>query len=836
MITASLYFSKKQKSIIVSAKKKSDPVKSIPVNVNNKKPEEIIGPRVTDFFDNLGNKAPLLALGLILFIGFFVFKDYLLFEKAYYFKDMGSDSENYSYPYLFNTADYIARHGIPKWSFNFGMGQSTFPFFLRDPFDIFLYIAGKNHIFYGTVYKELFKILLGGLTFYYYLKMLKLSDYTTLTGVLLFSFCGFTILGSGWQIFTFEAFNMALLLLSFELLFQKQKWHLFILAIFLICISQPFNLYVYGLFLIAYTLLRHFQTDTFTVKNVGTLFLKMMGLGILAMLLSAPFMIENIVQMLESPRGSGTNSYAQFYSNTPLFSVSDPLQLGTSVMRFFSSDILGGCPDFKGWTNYLEAPLFYCGLPCLLLMPQVFQFLQTRVKIVFILFIAIWMAPIIFPYFRRAFWLFTGDYYRAYSFFVAFFFIYYSVQALDLILQKKKINLIVLIVTTVILFGLLNYPFFEDKEIINPVISVFVSIMLLVYGALLFFIGKQNSPVYLKYVFLTAIVFELIFLSRFTVNERKAVTAEELSAKVEYNDNTIEAVKYLKQIDGSFYRIDKTYASSPAMHYSLNDGMAQGYYGTSGYSPFNQEYYVFYLQLMGISDKKDEIQSRWALGLANRPILESENRVKYLLAKTNVNPLWKIVCDPIGAFGDVKIFRNKYVLPLGFTYSHYMKESDFEKLTIMQKDFTSLKTFVLKDADVNKAAGLTEFQLKDTIAGNTFSADIYRHCIDELSKDTLAVNKFDETLLTGKIDVSEDKMMYLSIPYDGGWTLKVDGQVRDKIILDAGMTGILLKKGTHTIEMAYDLRYFKPGLFLSFLGILLCGGLWFYTTKKKETS
>ena len=835
LLRRSLYFSKNTKPPIVSAKKKTDPakVKSEPVKVNNIAAEAVFPP-AKDFFDGLGNKAQWMALGLITLIGFIVFKDYLLLQKAYFFKDIGSDSYNYSYPFLHQQAEYIAKHGIPKWSFNFGMGQSLFPFFLRDPFDIFLYIAGKDNIAYGMVYTELLKIVLGGFIFFYYLKELKLSDYTAITGSALFAFCGFTILGSSWYIFSFESFNMALMLLGFELLFLKKNWYLFPFAIFLVCISQPFNLYVYGIFLTAYTLLRHFQTNTFTFKNITTNLLTMAGLGILGMLLAAPFMIENILQLLESPRGSGTNSYADLLKTTPMSLMADPLQMGTSVMRFFSNDILGNGTEFKGWTNYMESPTFYCGLPCLLLMPQVFQFLEKKIKITFLVFIAIWIIPILFPYFRRAFWLFTGDYYRAYSFFVAFFFLYYSAFALDQITKRRKINLVILVVSTIVLFALMNYPFFEDREIINPMITVFVSLMVIVYATLLFFIGKPNSSPYLKYGFLAGVAIELIFLSGITVNDRKAITSAELSAKGEYNDYTIDALNYLRQIDHSFFRIDKTYASSPAMHFSINDGLAQSYHGTSGYSPFNQQYYIYYLQLMGISNRNVEIESRWAMGVSARPILESENRVKYILAKKNVNPLWNLVCEELPAKGDVRIFRNKFVLPVGFTYDHYLKESIFEPLTITQKDFTTLRTCIIRDADVSKVQGLKEFQLKDTIPPAAFSVPVYKQCVDELSRDTLVVTKFEETSLAGKITATDDKMMYLSIPYDGGWTLKVDGQKTDKIILDGGMTGVMLKKGPHTIEMNYDLRYFKPGLILCLLGLLAYGGLWFYTRKKSK--
>ncbi len=823
----------------MSAKKKpvavSEPAKE-PAKVVASKPvaSAIPSKPVADFFDKLGNKGPLLCFGLILLVGFLVFKDYLLFEKAYYFKDIGSDSENYLYPVMYNNADQFARFGIPKWSFAFGMGQNIFPFFFRDPFDIFIYLAGKNHVAYGTIYKELFKIILGGIIFYYYLRSLKLSDFTSLTGSLLYAFCSFTILGSGWQIFTFEAFNMALMLLAFEQLFQKNKWYLFPPAILLISISQPFNLYMYGLFLATYAILRQFQVQNFTWKNTGSLFLKMAGLGLIGMMLGSPFMIEIIFQMLESPRGSGTNSLSHILSATPMFSLSDPQQFGTCIMRFFSSDILGCGSDFKGWSNYLEAPMFYCGIPCLVLLPQIFPFLEKKVRTVFIIFLAIWVMPIMFPYFRRAFWLFSGDYYRAYSFFVAFFFIYYSLKALEYILEKQKINFIILIVTVIALFGLLNYPYFEDKETVNSAVYSFVSVAIIIYAALLFFMGKPGSSPFLKYAFFIFILLELSYLSGITVNDRQAVTAEEFSQKFAYNDYTVEAVNYLKKTDKSFYRLDKTYASTPAIHYSLNDGLAQDYYGTSGYSPFNQVNYIRYLQLMGISNKANELESRWANGLSYRPILESGNSVKYILAKTKVNHIWKITCDSLATFGDVKVFRNKFVIPFGYTYSNYVKESDFENISAVQKDFLSLKVCAVKDADIPKISGLKEFPLKDTMPESSFSGDFYRQEVNELSRDTMVVSKFENNFISGTINASDNKMMYLSVPFDAGWKLKVDGQPQDKIILDGGMTGVMLKKGHHTIEMAYELRYFMKGVYLCILGLLIYLALFFVIKKRSS--
>jgi hypothetical protein len=370
--------------------------------------------------------------------------------------------------------------------------------------------------------------------------------------------------------------------------------------------------------------------------------------------------------------------------------------------------MMGSGNAYKGWKNIFEAPEFYCGLPCLLLMPQVFQFLDKRVRIVFIVFLTVWLLPVIFPYFRDAFWLFTADYYRAYSFFIALVFLYYSLLALEYIVQQRKINRVVLITTVVILLVLINYPFF-DNDAVKPDVSFFVMGMLIVYGLILFFISKQKNPAYLKWFFLVAITGELIYLTRISVNERDAVTFSELSQKTGYNDYTVEAVNYIKQNDKSFYRIDKSYHSSPAIAYSVNDGMVQGYYGTGCYSSFNQVNYMNYLELMTLEYKTKPNSFRWAMGLAGYPILEAENSVKYILTKAIIGPIWHTCCDSLTRIGDVTILRNKFALPLGYTYNYFMKENDFNSLSVEQKIFASIRTCVIKDRDVNNVSGLKEY-------------------------------------------------------------------------------------------------------------------------------
>lgn len=823
----------------MSSKKKSggNIATSAPVNTDTRTaaPAEQ-ATQAPDFIDKLGKAGPMAVLGLLALMAFWVYRHYLVGDNLFFFKDIGSDTWNYNYPTNLATTLSMKEHGWPTWSFARGMGQSFYPFFLRDPFDIILYLGGPDNVASLTAWKEYLKVVLGGFLFFRYLKTVGLTGIASTAGAMLFSFCGFMILGGTWLLFSFEAFNLALLLLAFEQFLVRGKWLLFPVAIFFIGISQPFNLFVYGLFLAAYAVLRMYQVGGYDVKKGAIVFLQMAGLGVLGIMLSGFTFIENIVQLLESPRGSGTTSYAATLSAVPMFQLVDQYQFGTAIMRFFSSDMLGSGTAFKGWMNTLEAPLFYCGIPCLLLMPQVFPTLKGRVRIAFIAFIAIWMLPVFFPYFRYAFWLFSGDYYRGYSMIVAAVFMYYSLVALDVILRERRVNLPILAISAVLMLLLLNYPFFPEGEFINSPIYTFASFILIVYAVLLFLMGRAKSPAYLPYIFLGAMAFELVYFSSTSVNEREPVTKEELTQKGGYNDGTKAALAAATAGDKSFYRVDKAFASSPAMHYSLNDALAQGFRGTSGYNPFNQLYYIRYLQLMGISDKKSEHESRWARGTAGRPILESQNRVKYFLDRGFNMPIWRVIADSIGIYDGISVFRNKLLLPFGYCYSKYIKESVFDQLSVSQKDFVSLQACVVADDNVASVKGMEEFRLSDTIQPQAFNLDVYAQKVAELGKESMTGEQINDTHVSGKVTTTAPRMLYLSMPYDGGWTLKVDGKATDKQIVFAGMTGVSLPAGTHTIELNYGIRYLNTGWMMTIAGLVACAGLWVFTRRKPQTA
>lgn len=92
-----------------------------------------------------------------------------------------------------------------------------------------------------------------------------------------------------------------------------------------------------------------------------------------------------------------------------------------------------------------------------------------------------------------------------------------------------------------------------------------------------------------------------------------------------------------------------------------------------------------------------------------------------------------------------------------------------------------------------------------------------------LSGNQWEIEEFRDGYVRAWIDVSEDKgVLFLSVPYDKGWELLVDGRERELLgLLDGSFLGARLSPGRHELVLRYTPRGKWAGLILSACGIVL---------------
>ncbi len=106
---------------------------------------------------------------------------------------------------------------------------------------------------------------------------------------------------------------------------------------------------------------------------------------------------------------------------------------------------------------------------------------------------------------------------------------------------------------------------------------------------------------------------------------------------------------------------------------------------------------------------------------------------------------------------------------------------------------------------------------------------------DEISLFVIDRDKTKGDVIEGSIDVKEDGYFKLSIPYDKGFEVYVDGEKTPYEVVNKSFIGFDISKGSHNIKIVYTSPLFKEGLVISCIGLVLfVGTVIYYRNRKRE--
>ena len=90
--------------------------------------------------------------------------------------------------------------------------------------------------------------------------------------------------------------------------------------------------------------------------------------------------------------------------------------------------------------------------------------------------------------------------------------------------------------------------------------------------------------------------------------------------------------------------------------------------------------------------------------------------------------------------------------------------------------------------------------------------------------------------LSGTIHAQEDQMLFFSIPYDKGWTVKIDGKkVKTKALGKAFLT-VKVPEGKHKVSLTDVSSGFKEGAILSVAGFVIIILIMLFSQRKKKAA
>ncbi|WP_174728992.1 YfhO family protein [Mesobacillus harenae] len=98
---------------------------------------------------------------------------------------------------------------------------------------------------------------------------------------------------------------------------------------------------------------------------------------------------------------------------------------------------------------------------------------------------------------------------------------------------------------------------------------------------------------------------------------------------------------------------------------------------------------------------------------------------------------------------------------------------------------------------------------------------LFEKRVTELQNNSFEVLDWSNRSIKGKIDVANENLLFLSIPYDPGWSVTVDGKPAAAEKVFGAFIGIQLDSGEREVELVYTPPGLKSGITVSSLSLLV---------------
>ncbi len=758
-----------------------------------------------------------ILFGLQVLVALVIFSPFLTGQAYFAYFDIGSDSYAQVLPDAMHMARKLAAESFTGWSFEFGLGGPT-ALLIGDTLGMLHMVGGPDNVAALRIWVYLLKIILGGAFFLLFVRHIVDRWKTAVISALAYSYCGFMVINGQWDIEATEFVFYPMILWAIANCLRTGNVIVLPLTVAFVMGSSVFFVVSAGVF-IAFTGLAYVLTSNEPRAMFKKWAFKLLPLIALGYLISAPRLLPLVMQVLDSSRVSGGDSLFQKIAGESLGLNSWPLIL-IQIGGLFHKDIFGIGNAYKGYQNYLEGPGFYVGVTFLLLIPQLWK-REANSRKLLLLGLLIVCAYFVFPAFRNLALGFSASYFRVSTLWISLILLLLAAKAVDQGI-KNGVNgrLLLLGIGSVALLLLLVVQGGMGASVAKLHVLKILGVLMLATFLLSLIARGVLSLRLVPLVLVGLVVLEAVMIARPSYIEGRTVITPEMHTR-SYNDGTLEALRAIRQLDKGIFRIEKTYDSM-----SLADSLAQDYMGIKSYYLHSRGVVDFYIGLGLIPPPSGSTginYTNWLPNAGDRYMLNSLLGVKYVLSKTTLK--WEGF-ELYGKSGALYIYKNNFALPFGIVQTRQVTQKMLAGMSVPNVEAANM----IRDVALINAVVLEQF---DTRWGERFALDellkqkvvpvedIFFKPAQKLQQTGLAITSFASNKIVGSIRPDAPGMLVFSIPFNAGWTLKIDGQPTPLVRANYGMLAATVAAGSQVVELDFELPGQRLGLLLGALGAVL---------------
>lgn len=781
-------------------------------------------------------------LAIALLLGsFWVLGQYLFGNRLLVFSDIGSDTlQQYIQQYA-TVVRHLREGNLTLWDFYNGLGTNMLSMNLFDPSLMLVYLFGvlfgTEKMLYFLSWVQVLRILLAGMVFYRYLSLFSFQIPTKVTFAFVYGFNGYLMVWGQHYQFGMVTVYMPLLLIFAEKYLRKEKGRFFFPVMTAVCCV--YSVYLAYMCLITvgfYLIFRLWIMDMDGLRIRIRKFLGGCARILLGIGMSCGIFLPSAYTMLGvSGRVSGAGMGIWQWLKTYLC-LFPRAYYESILMRIFSSNLQEtyelADEHFELFLNYYEDPvLFVTNIVWILVIQMILLFWRSeekrRVKAAVYTATVMCGISLVLPLGGCIFNAFQYTSHR-HTFVFMPFLLLMAAWMWESFLRtgnRSRIGLIVtLVVTELVFFIGFKQSLCRDHKWNILFLAASSAAMLLLLGAYPLW-EKWNLRKYAILAFFLLSALNALSDGRTSYSQRTVLTKEGLPEcfKEMYSEHVQDALAWLKTYDTEFYRVEKDYsAGTIAM-----DALEQGYCGVSTYNSTLNKNLKAFLELvypeLFLCDSNHVVF--W--NQAEDSFMASFLGVRYLLSKKA--DLEEDSYHLLKQFGDVYVYENVLETSVARFYENAVSEETFQKLYQKEECEEILKNVIaIRDAEnpitLKQARKLLGKSSKEAEKSTAESAGIFRVSVDALVK---------HSKVTGSVETSKNGYVMVMIPYEQGWSLKIDGKERELLCGDFGFLSFEAEAGSHEFELTFQTGMLIEGIAVSVFFWCIYG-VWVFIEQRKQ--
>lgn len=611
---------------------------------------------------------------------------------------------------------------VEFWSWDTGLGGDVIGNYastLFDPFSYITFLFGRDRIDFGYAVSIMARLYGCGLTFAVFLKYMRFENWKALIGAISFAF-------SSWMLnievimhpsFLYAVMLFPLLILGVEKVYRRENPIILILTIFFLAIYSIYFTFMSGIIVVIYCILRYKDyNEKYKLKDFFLAMFRLGGFAVAGFLLAALILFPTVYALLSASTDSQTSNF--FYTIKQYLSI---------IPSFFAENSV--------YSNYSYTG---AGILFTLFIPFFFKKkyrIYTQIKMWFLCLIML-----LFPVFARilnGFSYPTGRWMYAMSFFVIWSGLTVLKENILFSSQFKVCWLATIIGISVVALFIFN------------ILSLSSIVILLINGllsfCLIYVLSEKNIK--RKRILISGIVFcGLIFNNNIRYSIYYSNTFDQTYAVGEFEERMSKSVQRIgpEIEDDEFYRLYQTNGMNNyhLSHWPVNENIYWGNRSIYSYlSTIDSKWFEFNKELGNSAGYSTRVH---VYGNDLRTRLDFLMGVKYFIGDDGLNMDTlnnhdKQDCAAVGygydtkeLIEDIEVLKNKYSLGLGTVYEKVIPRSEFEKLSIIEREECLMQAAVVEDEDLKK------FEFSNVIDSSsviTDSHEIQYAIVDEKESD-----------------------------------------------------------------------------------------------------